>query len=99
LLAILSKRANIRLADHDVYVNVVGGLKVNDTGTDLAVAMAIVSAFRNIPLPSSAVYVGEIGLGGELRSASYSKLRTKEIERLGFSTIDGAKTIEEVAAM
>jgi DNA repair protein RadA/Sms len=99
LLAILSKRANIRLADHDVYVNVVGGLKVNDTGTDLAVAMAIVSAFRNIPLPSSALYVGEIGLGGELRSASYSKLRTKEIERLGFSTIDGAKTIEEVAAM
>jgi DNA repair protein RadA/Sms len=83
IIAVLEKRADLRLAADDVFVNVAGGVKVNEPGTDLAVALAIASAHQNRPLPAGTFAVGELGLGGEVRSVSQLELRLREASRLG----------------
>jgi DNA repair protein RadA/Sms len=85
LTAVLSRRAGIPLHDQDVYLNVVGGLRVEEPGADLAAAMAIVSSIRDRPLPTDLVAVGEIGLAGELRAVSQLDQRLREAAKLGFS--------------
>lgn len=87
LCAILSKRANMKLADKDVYVNVIGGMELREPAVDLAVCAAIVSAQNNTAKKEPIVYLGEVGLGGELRSVSLIEKRIKEIKRLGIKTI------------
>ena len=99
LLAILSKRAGVRLYDQDVYVNVVGGLKLDEPSADLAVAAAILSAIDNVTFPAKTIVIGELGLGGEVRSVAFSERRRKEAERLGFSTILDPKTIKTVSEL
>jgi len=84
LVAVLSKRVGLRLHDQDVFVNVVGGLKINEPAADLSVAAAIASSFRDIPVPADLAIVGEIGLSGELRSVSQPAKRVNEAARLGF---------------
>ncbi len=84
IAAVLTKRAGIRLSDQDLIVNVVGGLKVNEPAADLAVALAIASSYRDEPLPGDMIALGEIGLGGELRSISHLDQRLAEAEKLGF---------------
>jgi DNA repair protein RadA/Sms len=84
LVAVLSKRVGLRLHDQDVFVNVVGGLKVNEPAADLSVAAAIASSFRDVPVPADLAIVGEIGLSGELRSVSQATKRLNEAARLGF---------------
>jgi DNA repair protein RadA/Sms len=84
LVAVLSKRAGLPLGSHDVYVNVAGGLRVNEPAVDLAVALAITSSLRDRALPEDAVLFGEIGLGGELRSVNHGERRLKEAASLGF---------------
>lgn len=78
LLAVLQKHAKIPLNEHDVYVNVVGGLKLKDPGADLAVALAIASSFKQKPLAQNAVAFGEITLSGEIRQPNQHKKREQE---------------------
>ncbi len=83
LVAVLEKRGRINLAGADVFVNVVGGLKITEPAMDLAVISAIVSSFRDIPLPEGLVIFGELGLSGEVRAISQPELRLKEASRIG----------------
>ncbi len=87
LLAVLERRAHMSLSSHDVYVSTVGGIRVTEPGADLAIALAIASAFRDMALPVTLAAVGEISLAGEIRPASSGKQRVTEAKRLGFSTV------------
>lgn len=87
ILAVLTKRANIVLAHDDVHVNVVGGVESKDPGTDLAVALAIVSSKRDQAIPANITAIGEIGLSGELRSVPFLERRAKEAKKLGFDNV------------
>ena len=84
LIAVIEKRTKLKLSDSDIFINVVGGLKLNDPAADLAVAMAIASAAASRKLSDKTVVFGEIGLGGEIRSAKMSDKRLLEAEKLGF---------------
>jgi DNA repair protein RadA/Sms len=84
LVAVLSKRVGLHLSDQDVFVNVVGGLRVSEPAADLAVATAVASNFRNKPVAADIVLVGEIGLSGELRSVGQIEARLNEASKLGF---------------
>ena len=84
LLSILEKRAGMHLGDKDVFINLVGGLKLSEPALDLGVAMAVVSSYRDTALPAGMVAIGEIGLGGELRRVANVGERIKEASRLGF---------------
>jgi len=83
LVAVLSKRVGIRLSDQDVFVNVVGGLRVGEPAADLALACAITSSFRDIPVADDLASVGEVGLSGELRAVSQLETRLREAAKLG----------------
>lgn len=87
LLAVLEKRAKVPLANDDVYVNVAGGLTVTEPVADLGLVASVASSFRGQPLDPDTVFVGEVGLSGEVRSAHQIGLRVKEIARLGFSRL------------
>jgi len=84
LTAVLSKRVGLRLSDQDIFVNVVGGLKINEPAADLAVAIAIASSFKNVPVAADLAIVGEIGLSGELRAVGQLSKRLSEAAKLGF---------------
>ena len=84
--AVLSRRAGIPLANQDVVVNVAGGLRVNEPAADLAVALAIASSFRNVPLAHDFVAVGELGLSGEVRGVPQLHRRVSEAARLGLKS-------------
>ena len=85
LIAVLEKRTKLNLSDKDIYVNVVGGLKLADRAADLAVAMAIASAAAGRKLYDGLVVFGEVGLGGEIRSAQGADKRLNEAKKLGFT--------------
>ena len=85
LTAVLSKRMGYRLSDQDLFVNVVGGLRISEPAADLAVAAAIASSLKNIPVPADLAVVGEVGLSGELRSVSQLQRRLNEAAKLGFT--------------
>jgi DNA repair protein RadA/Sms len=85
LVAVLSKRVGLRLFDQDVFVNVVGGLRINEPAADLALALAIASSFRNASLPPDLAAIGEVGLSGELRAVGHLSRRLHEAHKLGFS--------------
>lgn len=87
LIAVIQKHLRVNISNHDVYVNVVGGFKVNDPSTDLAVIMAIISSLHKSPLADSSVFVGEVGLSGELRSVPQLRKRIQESEKIGFKDI------------
>jgi DNA repair protein RadA/Sms len=85
LTAVLTKRVNINLSDQDIFVNVVGGMHVDEPAVDLAVAVAIASSFRNAPVCADLAVVGEVGLSGELRSVGQLARRLNEAGNLGFA--------------
>ncbi|MBR2141411.1 MAG: DNA repair protein RadA [Rickettsiales bacterium] len=85
VIAVVSTRFGINLYDKEVYLNVVGGLKISEPAVDLAVAVALISAFKDIAIPRNWVFMGEIGLSGEVRMVSQIEYRLKEAEKLGFS--------------
>jgi DNA repair protein RadA/Sms len=87
LTAVLSKRVGFRLSDQDVFVNVVGGLRVGEPAADLAVAVAIASSIKNVPVPADLAVVGEVGLSGELRSVGQLPRRLNEAAKLGFTRL------------
>jgi DNA repair protein RadA/Sms len=85
IIAVLEKRAGLRLVDKDVFVNVVGGIKLSDPSADAAIALAIASAHLNRPMPPSTLVLGELGLLGEFRSVTQIQQRLSEAHRLGFA--------------
>lgn len=91
LVAVLEKRTKLKLSDKDIFINVVGGLKLQDPAADLGVAMAIASASAGRRLDDGLVVFGEIGLGGEIRSVRSLDLRVKEAKKLGFKAAIGPK--------
>jgi len=86
ILAVLETRCGVIMHDKEVYLNVAGGLKVNEPAADLAVAAALISSLTGIPAPEYSVFFGEIGLSGEIRQVGRSDARLKESEKLGFKT-------------
>ncbi len=86
IVAVLTRRIGLRLSEQDVFVNVVGGLKVSEPAADLAIAAAIASSTRDIPLRAETVLIGEIGLSGELRSVGQMPSRLREAINMGFKT-------------
>ena len=84
LLAVAEKRLGIQMQNHDAYINVIGGIKIVETAVDLAMLLAVISAYKNIPLPSTLVAVGEVGLTGEVRAVSFAEKRINEAAKLGF---------------
>jgi DNA repair protein RadA/Sms len=87
LLAVLERRAGMKLSEYDVYVSTVGGIRLTEPGADLAIALAIASAFSDKAFPPTLAAVGEISLAGEIRPVSQAKQRIAEARRLGFSTV------------
>jgi DNA repair protein RadA/Sms len=85
VLAVLEAHCGVRLAGHDVYLNVAGGLRINEPAADLAAAAALVSSLVNAPLPADAVYFGEVSLSGAIRPVAQSPARLKEAAKLGFT--------------
>jgi DNA repair protein RadA/Sms len=83
--AVLTQRLGLRLGNQDIMVNVTGGLKINEPAADLGIALAIASSFRDSIVDPTMVAIGEVGLSGELRSASQLERRIAEVARLGFS--------------
>ena len=86
LLAILEKRVGLYLSSSDAYINVIGGLRLDEPGADLPVALAVASSYRDRPIADELVAMGEVGLTGEIRSVSHMNQRLSEIARLGFKT-------------
>lgn len=86
-IAVLARRVGLRLTDQDVFVNVVGGLRVNEPAADLAVAVAIASSVRDRPLPADLALIGEVGLSGELRAVPQMPARLREAAKLGFRRV------------
>ena len=84
LMAVTEKRAGMQLNLFDAYINVIGGLRLDEPGADLPVVLAIASSYRDTPIPSDLVAIGEIGLTGEIRSVSHMNQRLQEVARLGF---------------
>ncbi len=84
LIAVLDKRCGLRLESQDVYVNVTGGLQVREPAADLGIAVAVASACRDRPVPAGTLWVGEVGLGGELRAVGQAAERLQEAKKLGF---------------
>ncbi len=87
LLAVLEKRAGFSLGTKDVFINLTGGISVDDPALDLAVVVSILSSYFEVPISKSLCFAGEIGLSGELRPVSKIKLRIKEADKLGFKSI------------
>jgi DNA repair protein RadA/Sms len=87
LLAILSRHADLSLADHDVFVNLVGGIEIAETATDLPLVLALASSARTRALPTSLVAYGELGLTGEVRPVVHGEERLRELAKLGFSSV------------
>jgi len=86
LLAVMEKRLNLIMGNQDVFVNLVGGLRVDDPAIDLAVLAAVASSARDQALPDETILLGEIGLAGEIRSVSNIDRRLKEAKSLGFKS-------------
>ena len=85
LLAVAEKKAGMKLSAMDAYINVIGGLQIDEPGADLPVVLAIASSYLDKPLPDGLAAIGELGLTGEIRSVSHINQRLAEVSRLGFS--------------
>jgi len=96
LIAVLAKRTGLPLETHDIFLNVVGGLKANEPAADLAVVIAITSALQNKTLPLTLAAFGEIGLGGEIRQVNQTEKRLMEIKKLGFEYAVMPPLVEEI---
>jgi DNA repair protein RadA/Sms len=86
IAAVLTRRAGLKLSEQDIFANVVGGLQIDEPAADLAIAVAITSSWRDIPVKAEAVLIGEIGLAGELRMPGQMPARLREAAKLGFKT-------------
>lgn len=86
LMAVLEKRLGMPLSSYDAYVNIAGGIRMNEPAADLGIVMAIASSYKNKPFPEDAIVFGEVGLSGEVRAVSMPEQRVAEAKKLGFQT-------------
>ena len=86
LLAVLEKKAGVMLGSQDVYLNLVGGIRINEPAIDLGIIMVAASSYKNVAIPKDMVIMGEVGLTGEVRKINLIEKRIKEAEKLGFKT-------------
>jgi len=86
LLAVLEKRAGYAFYNQDVYINIIGGLKLDETACDLPVCIALASSLLDLPVDEKTIAIGEVGLGGEVRSVTHLETRLREAQRVGFDT-------------
>ena len=86
LMAVLEKRAGLPLSNYDAYVNIAGGIRMNEPAADLGIVMAIASSYKNRPVPEDAIVFGEVGLSGEVRAVTMPEQRVAEARKLGFRT-------------
>lgn len=91
LLAVLEKRGGFRLSQQDVFLNIAGGIKIDDPAIDLAICIAIISSYEDIAVSNKLCFTGEVGLGGEVRAVNKVENRIKEAEKLGFQEIIASK--------
>jgi DNA repair protein RadA/Sms len=89
LVAMLERRTKLNLGDKDIYINIVGGMKITEPGADLAVCMAIASAAKGMQLKKNAAVFGEVGLAGEVRHVQFADKRVNEASKMGFEAIIG----------
>lgn len=87
LMAVLEKRLNLPLSGYDAYVNIAGGVRLNEPAMDLGLILAVISSYRDIPIPDKTLVFGEVGLSGEVRAVSMAAQRVQEAKRLGFDRI------------
>ena len=87
LMAVLEKRAGLRLSSCDAYINIAGGIRMNEPALDLGIALAIASSMRDMPIDEKTIAFGEIGLSGEVRSVTMAEQRVREAKKLGFTTV------------
>ena len=85
LVAVLEKRAGLHLGAADIFINIVGGLKIIEPAVDLGIIAAVASSFRDKPIDANTVVMGEVGLAGEVRAISQAELRLKDAAKLGFT--------------
>jgi len=99
LVAVLEKRAGLPLRTQDVFINLAGGFKIDETGIDLGVTVAVASSFKDVPLEPKAAFIGEVGLVGEVRSVPFLENRVREALKFGFTTVyvpkSGIKILEK----
>ena len=86
LIAVLEKVVGLPLGNQDVYLNIVGGIKINEPALDLGIILASASSYKNVSIPIDTIAIGEVGLTGEVRSVNMVEKRIKEAEKLGFKT-------------
>jgi DNA repair protein RadA/Sms len=96
IAAVLTRRVGIKLGEQDIFVNVVSGLKVDEPAADLAIAAAIASSWRDVPIRADAVLIGEVGLAGELRMPGQMQIRLREAAKMGFKSAIVPKAIRRV---
>ncbi len=87
LLAVLEKRAGLQLSACDAYINLAGGIRMNEPAVDLGIVAAVISSYRDCPVDEKMIFFGEVGLSGEVRAVSMPEQRVREAEKLGFSTV------------
>ncbi len=92
IIAVLEKRLGLKLTTQDIYINVAGGVKVTEPAADLAIAVATLSCFKDRPVSTDSVVIGEVGLGGEVRAVSHIEQRVRESSKLGFKQVIIPKT-------
>ncbi len=86
LMAVIEKRCHLQMSKYDAYINIAGGMRMNEPALDLAIVLALVSSLKDRPIDESTVIFGEVGLSGEVRAVSMSELRIREAHKLGFRT-------------
>ena len=91
IIAVIEKMCNINLGSQDIYVNVIGGLKVSETAADIAIAFAIISSYKGIPISKDSVFLGEISLNGQIRNVVNLEKRLKELEKIGYKKVYAPK--------
>lgn len=96
IIAVLQEHGHINLTNQDVYVNIVGGMNIEEPAADLAVALAIASSYKKKPLPPSTIAIGEMGLSGEIRNITQAEKREKEAKKLGFTQIISPKNYTKI---
>ncbi len=87
LMAVLEKRAGLRLSSYDAYVNIAGGIRMSEPALDLGIVLAVASSMKDVPIDEKTIAFGEVGLSGEVRSVSMAEQRVREAKRLGFTTV------------
>jgi DNA repair protein RadA/Sms len=99
LSAVISKKTSVNLGNYDIYINIVGGMKLSEPAVDLAICAAVISSYKNKPLPKNLCFFGEVGLSGEVRKVVRQSEREKEATSLGYKMVESFNNINELIGL